>query len=204
MVGAITGFLTAAGYVLAGLMLATFPAALLFWSLIHPFARFWRRRGPALTYTVVAILCLGLAYGIYQYRQPMLAVRWPFHWWLAALGLLLYAAAIWLEIQCRRHLKLRTLVGGPELGKEPGRVLTDGIYGRLRHPRYLSILLGVLAWACVLNYPAIWGLAVGVVPGLYLVILLEERELKDRFGGEYEEYMHAVPNRLVPRLGKSS
>ncbi len=197
-----TGFLTAAGYWLAAFMLATFPAAVLFWVLIHPFARFWRRRGPAVAYSVVALVCLGVAYLIFQIRQPVLAVRWPFSWWLVALGLMLYGAAIWLEVECRRHLKLSTLLGAPELGRDPGRVLAGGIYGRLRHPRYLSVILGVLGWSCFLNYPAIWLLAIAVVPGFYLVILLEERELRDRFGGEYEGYMRAVPNRLLPRLGR--
>ena len=203
MAEAITGFLTGAGYILAGLMLATFPAAVLFWLLIHPFARFWRRLGPAVAYTVVAIICLSVAYLIFSFRQPMLAVRWPFSWWLVALGLVLYGPAIWLEVSCKRQLKLRTLLGGPELAQEPGRVLSGGIYGRLRHPRYLAIILGAAAWACFLNYPAIWALAIAVVPGFFLVILLEERELKDRFGGEYERYMLAVPNRLLPRFGKS-
>jgi protein-S-isoprenylcysteine O-methyltransferase Ste14 len=198
----ISDTLTAAGYVLAGLMLATFPAAVLFWVLIHPLARFWRRRGPAVAYTAVAIVCLSAAYLIFQFRQPMLAMRWPFSWWLVALGLVLYAPAIWLDLGCRRQLKLRTLLGGPELAKQPGRVLSGGIYGRLRHPRYLAIILVVLAWACFLNYPAIWLLAIAVVPGFYLVILLEERELRDRFGVDYEQYMLAVPNRLLPRLGK--
>jgi protein-S-isoprenylcysteine O-methyltransferase Ste14 len=204
MAEALIGFFTAAGAILAALMLATFPAALLFWLLIHPFAPFWRRRGPRVAYTVVSTLCLGLAFWIYQYRHEMLAARWPFRWWLAVLGMLLYFVALWLEVECRRHLALRTLVGAPELGKDPGRVLSGGIYGRLRHPRYLAILLGVGAWALVLNYPAIWVLAFAVLPGLYVVILLEERELKDRFGDEYEEYMKAVPNRLLPRLGGNS
>ena len=121
-----------------------------------------------------------------------------------ALGLILYGVAIWLEIECRRHLKLSTLLGAPELGRDPGRVLTGGIYGRLRHPRYLSVILGLAGWACLLNYPAIWILAIAVVPGLYLVILLEERELRQRFGDEYKEYMRRVPNRLLPRIGRSA
>jgi protein-S-isoprenylcysteine O-methyltransferase Ste14 len=202
MAESLTSWLTGAGYWLAAFMLATFPAAVLYWVLIHPFARFWRQRGPALAYTVVTIICLGLATLIFQFHQPLLALRWPFSWWLVALGLFLYGPAIWLEVQCRRQLKLRTLLGAPELGREPGRVLTGGIYGRLRHPRYLSIILGVGAWACFLNYPTIWALAIAVVPGFYLVILLEERELRDRFGDEYEAFMRAVPNRLLPRLGK--
>jgi protein-S-isoprenylcysteine O-methyltransferase Ste14 len=31
------------------------------------------------------------------------------------------------------------------------------------------------------------------VPGIYLIVLLEERELRDRFGRAYEEYCQGVP-----------
>lgn len=190
--------LVAAGYWLAAFMLAVFPAAVLYWLLIHPFAPFWRRLGRPLAYTVVTVVCLGVAWGIFQFHGAMLAVRWPFSWWLAGLGVVLYGAAIWFEVQCRRHLKVSTLVGAPELGDAPGKLLTEGIYRRLRHPRYTSVILGVTGWACFLNYPAIWLLAAAVVPAFWLVILLEERELVERFGAAYEEYRRQVPNRLVP------
>ena len=199
MVESITGLLTTAGYWLAAFMLAVFPAAVLYWLLIHPFARFWRRLGRPAAYAVVTVLCLALAWSIFHFHPRMLAVRWPFSWWLAGLGLLLYGAAIWFEIQCRRHLKVSVLVGAPELGREPGRLLTGGIYRRLRHPRYTSVILGVAGWACLLNYPAVWLLAAAVVPAFWLVILLEERELVQRFGAEYEAYRRAVPRRLIPR-----
>jgi protein-S-isoprenylcysteine O-methyltransferase Ste14 len=194
----ISQFLTTAGYWLAAFMLSVFPAAVLYWLLIHPLARSWRRLGRPLAYTVVAILCLGFAWWVFRFHPRMLAVRWPFYWWLAGLGLLLYAAAIWFEVQCRRFLKVHILVGAPELGEDPGRLLTGGIYQRLRHPRYTSVLLGVAGWACLLNYPAIWLLAIAVVPAFWLVIALEERELRQRFGDEYVAYTAAVPNRLIP------
>ena len=200
MAETINGFFAAAGYWLAAFMLTVFPAALLYWVLIHPFARFWRRLGRPVAYTAVALVCLGLAWLLFLFREEMLAVRWPFSWWLVALGALLYGGAVWFEVQCRRHLKVSTLVGAPELGRDPGRLLTEGIYGRLRHPRYTSVILGVAGWACFLNYPAIWILALAVMPAFWLVILLEERELKQRFPGAYEEYMREVPSRLIPRL----
>ena len=198
MWGSITGFLTQAGYWLAAFMLAVFPAAVLYWLLIHPFARVWRRLGRPTAYTIVTALCLVLAWWILQFREEMLAVRWPFSWWLVGLGLLLYGSAIWFEVQCRRFLRVATLLGAPELGEDPGSLLTGGIYQRLRHPRYTSVILGVAGWACLLNYPAVWILAAAVPPSFWLIILLEERELRQRFGSDYEAYMRAVPNRLIP------
>ena len=182
----INAFFTAAGYWLAAFMLAVFPAAVLYWVLIHPFARFWRRLGRPVAYTMVTVVCLALAWWIFSFHPRMLAVRWPFSWWLVGLGLLLYGTAIWFEVQCRRHLKISTLVGAPELGRDPGRLLTEGVYRRLRHPRYTSVILGVAGWACFLNYPAIWILAILVVPAFWLVIVLEERELRERFGNEVD------------------
>ncbi len=195
-----SSFLDSVGYFLAAMLIAAYPAAILYWLLIHPFARFWRRRGPLVTYLVVSVVCLALVYWILTWRETLLAERWPFSWPLAVAGVVLYAVAIWLEIQCRRYLKFRILAGAPEIGSDPGKVLDQGIYGRLRHPRYLSVILGTLGWALVLNYPALWVVTVAMIPGLYLVILFEERELRQRFGADYEAYMRAVPRRLVPRF----
>ena len=204
MAETINAFFTAAGYWLAAFMLAVFPAAVLYWVLIHPLARFWRRLGRPVAYTAVTIVCLALAWWIFRFHPRMLAVRWPFSWWLVGLGLVLYGGAIWFEVQCRRYLKVAALLGVPELGRDPGRLLTEGIYSRMRHPRYTSVILGVAGWACFLNYPAVWALAVAVVPAFYLVILLEERELRERFGEAYLEYTRAVPNRLIPRRRAAS
>jgi protein-S-isoprenylcysteine O-methyltransferase Ste14 len=38
------------------------------------------------------------------------------------------------------------------------------------------------------------------VPALWLVVILEERELAERYGREYEQYQREVPM-LIPRIG---
>jgi protein-S-isoprenylcysteine O-methyltransferase Ste14 len=38
-----------------------------------------------------------------------------------------------------------------------------------------------------------------LIPALYITILLEERELIDRFGDDYVEYSKSVP-RLIPKI----
>jgi len=58
-----------------------------------------------------------------------------------------------------------------------------------------------VGWALFTNYLALY-IAVPLTLGfLYLIARLEERELLDRFGVEYEQYRAEVPM-LIPRLGK--
>ena len=53
--------------------------------------------------------------------------------------------------------------------------------------------LALLGWALIANYLAPYGVvALGTVT-IYGVVLLEEKELRDRFGKEYEDYCRCVP-----------
>ena len=47
-----------------------------------------------------------------------------------------------IEIACRKHLKFKTLVGAPELARDGkgGELPSEGIYGRVRHPRYVGVI----------------------------------------------------------------
>ena len=74
-----------------------------------------------------------------------------------------------------------------------GKLLTEGIYGTIRHPRYVKLVLFILAYSFLANYLASYAVAFLTVPILYLVVLLEERELAERFGSAYEEYCDRVP-----------
>lgn len=186
-------------YWLAALLVAGLPAAILYWYLIHPFAAFWRRRGVAATFAVVGAVFLAVATVLLLQHERILATAYPFSWPLAALGLVLYAISIALELACRRHLKFAILAGVPEIGSDPGQLLTEGIYARVRNPRYLAIFFGVGGFCLILNYPALYLVFLASIPAVYGIILLEERELRQRFGAEYEDYLQRVP-RLVPRL----
>ena len=128
-----------------------------------------------------------------------MAARYPFRPALVAAGLALYVAAAVIEQKCRKHLKLRILVGVPELAEgDPGQLLTDGIYAHTRNPRYLDMMIGIIGFSLILNFHGIYWLVLATCVGLYFVVLLEERELKDRFGAPYEDYLRTVP-RFVPR-----
>jgi protein-S-isoprenylcysteine O-methyltransferase Ste14 len=62
----------------------------------------------------------------------------------------------------------------------------------------LTVFLGTLAVAFFTNYLAVYVVAVLVAPALYLVVMLEEKELRDRFGQQHVEYCRRVP-RFIPR-----
>lgn len=185
-------------YVFAVLLLVSLPAAILFWLIVHPFIGFWRRVSPATTFAVTFSLMGVLGAILYVFRDELVGRDLGTHWWLFALGLLGYLISAGVDIRVRTHLRLRTLVGVPELRGEQGELLVDGPYRVVRHPRYFAFLIGVIGWSLMTNYSGTYLLTLLGVPGLYLIAWLEERELIERFGERYREYKQGVP-RLIPR-----
>jgi protein-S-isoprenylcysteine O-methyltransferase Ste14 len=139
--------------------------------------------------------------GLFLVRKPVLAVEFGTRYPLIVLGVTCLAAATTIFLKLKKHLTLRIQVGLPELSPDqsPGKLLTEGIYARMRHPRYVELVLALLGYALITNYLATYALFALCLPGFYLVVLLEERELRERFGEEYEEYCRRVP-RFVPRF----
>jgi protein-S-isoprenylcysteine O-methyltransferase Ste14 len=189
-----------ARYWLALVLVVSIPPGFIYWFVIHPFAGFWRRLGPVKTHMIVAPAMILVGFGIYQFRQPLMRVDFGFVPPFAVLAVLSYLFAAFLELKCRRYLKLKILMGGPELAQDPsaGSLLSEGIYSRIRHPRYLSVFFGSLAVALFANFLASWLLMVLLIPVIYVLAVIEERELLERFGGDYRRYMERVP-RFVPR-----
>ena len=185
-------------YFLAVTMLVTVPISLGLWYAIHPFARLWRRVGPAATYAVLAVPATALGAWLWIQRRTLLGRDLGAQPLLAALGVLAFAVAIAIARKRRRHLTQRILTGVPELSGEKGTLLTEGLYARTRNPRYLEFLFFVLGYVAIANYAGTWVLWVLCFPAIHLVVLLEERELRDRFGAEYDDYCRRVP-RYLPR-----
>ena len=179
---------------------------MLFWFLIHPWARWWRRLGLIRSYLVVVPVSVAFGALLFQFRGPLLGTDLGANWSLVAVALVLYGVMTWLEFQYWKQLSIATLVGIPELsptGLKRGRLLRKGIYGVVRHPRYLSAGVGVMASALLINYAGLYLMLLSLVPVGYLMVVLEERELIERFGEEYRKYQREVP-RLIPRWRKPS
>ncbi len=188
-------------YAIAVILIVAIPAAIVYWLLIHPFVRLWRRLGIGRSYAVICPVIAGVMGGMFLARERLLAADPGTSNPLVLLGLVCLAIAGWLLKTLRKKLPTRVLIGVPELAPEQmaGPPITDGIYARIRHPRYVQMTLALLGYALIANYPAAYGAFLLWSAGIYAVVLLEERELRARFGEAYREYCRRVP-RFVPRF----
>jgi protein-S-isoprenylcysteine O-methyltransferase Ste14 len=191
-------------YVLAVLSIVTLPPGLLFWFVIHPWARWWRRLGPLRTYLIVLPVVAAFGVLLFRFRGRLLGVDLGMHWSLIAIAVLLYGVSTWIALQHWRHLSIATMIGIPELsptGQQKGKLLQDGIYRVVRHPRYLSAGLAVIAVALFAGYVGLYVLVLVLFPLGYPMLVFEERDLIDRFGEEYRQYQREVP-RIIPRWSR--
>jgi len=83
---------------------------------------------------------------------------------------------------------------------QPGHTLvTSGIYGVIRHPSYLGLLVMSLGWGLAFrSWVGVLLAALMLVP-LVARIRAEERLLRTQFGAEYDAY-RARTSRLIPGL----
>ncbi len=189
-----------ARYVLAVIVLVAYPPPIAFWLITHPFIGFWRKLGPGWTCAILLPVLVAIGWGMWTIRESLLATEFGTTYALWPVALIAYIISLAIEKKCRQVLSVTTLIGVPELTKNPasGKLLTDGIYGRVRHPRYVSSVIGTFGTALLANYLATYVIAVLLVPVLYVVVVLEERELRARFGDAYVRYAERVP-RFVPK-----
>lgn len=170
------------------------------WYVIHPLAAFWRRVGAHWAYLTVCLLIAVVDLALWQWRDVLLAQRFGVQVPLVVLGALVTSAGVWVGVLRQRQLSsAATLLGGPELSRHHrGKLLTQGVYARVRHPRYVEVTLGYWGMALMANTLAGYAAAVLLVPVLLGIVVLEERELRQRFGAEYDDYCRRVP-RFIPR-----
>ena len=107
-----------------------------------------------------------------------------------AIGGALVLAGAWLGIAGVRVLGMnRTPFPEPKLGSQ---LITTGVYARVRHPLYASVIALGFGWALLWrNGPAL-ALAAAQVFFFYAKARVEERLLRERFP-EYSDYIRRVP-----------
>jgi protein-S-isoprenylcysteine O-methyltransferase Ste14 len=83
---------------------------------------------------------------------------------------------------------------------QPGhRLVTGGVYGLIRHPSYLGLLVNSLGWGLAFRSGVGVLLTALAIPPLRARIGAEEKLLRTEFGDEYDAY-RARTSRLVPGL----
>ena len=78
-------------------------------------------------------------------------------------------------------------------------LVTSGIYGVIRHPSYLGLLVNSLGWGLAFRSGAGVLLTLAMIPVLLARIRAEEALLQEQFGDEYRAYC-ARTSRLLPGL----
>ena len=182
------------------LVLMSLPPSIFLWFLIHPFGGFWRRFSPWFTYGALGVVTGLMMWCIYLLRDPLMASDFGTNRFTILAGVVAWILGSIIALKRRRFLTAAILSGLPQVSARsyPGTLLQEGIYSRIRHPRYVEVLLWVLGYALFGNYLSLYIGFLLTIPSLLLVVELEERELNRRFGEAWEEYARRVP-RFVPR-----
>jgi protein-S-isoprenylcysteine O-methyltransferase Ste14 len=180
---------------------AAFTVAIAVWlvfELVMRVRQHLQSKGPASVdrSAFVLVPCLGGCVVLAEVLGRRGGLPWPGGLvWPVVAGLVLIAAGIglraWSIVTLGRFFQYWIKI-------QPGhRVVTGGPYRYVRHPSYTgALVLTGLALAC----DDVWSLvAVAVLGGTGLAVRIhvEERQLTESLGGEYEQYA-AGRKRLVP------
>jgi protein-S-isoprenylcysteine O-methyltransferase Ste14 len=152
-------------------------------------------RGNRWVIAVIALIgLLDLYLPAYTDRQEFWtidgnAIRW--------LGVVLFAAGgalrLWPVFVLGRRFSGLVAI-------QPGHTLiTNGVYGLIRHPSYLGLLVNALGWGLAFRSGVGVLLTALFIPPILARIRAEESLLRTQFGGEYDTYC-ARTSRLIPWL----
>jgi protein-S-isoprenylcysteine O-methyltransferase Ste14 len=113
-------------------------------------------------------------------------------------GVAVAAAALWLFYLSHRALGRNWSVSLEV--RQSHRFVTEGVYGRVRHPMYAAFWLWALAQALLLpNWVAGPAGILGFGTLFFGRIGREERMMLETFGAEYREYMSRT-DRIIPGI----
>ena len=124
---------------------------------------------------------------------PLWRAQWS-GWWTWAMGGALLLPGAWAGLRGSRDLGAqRTPFPQP---KDDGQLITTGIYARVRHPLYLSVIALGFAWALLWRSGPALALAVLQMPFFDRKARREERSLRERHAS-YDDYARCV-KRFIP------
>jgi protein-S-isoprenylcysteine O-methyltransferase Ste14 len=185
---------------IAGCIYATIP---LFWLAIHPRIRHWRSHRSPYRVLLPLWMAMWVAAGALTFPWRHLRLYTTTLAWIPAAAL--FACGIYLYRRSGQGFSGAQLSGHAELHPHrfEQRLVTSGIRARTRHPVYLGHLCELLAWSLGSGMAVLYGLTGFALLSGALMIVIEERELEQRFGDDYRAYRRRVPA-FLPRLNRDS
>ena len=173
-----------------------------FWLLIHPRVKYWRSRQKSPYRLLIPVwTTMWIALGILTAPWRRILIYETGWTWIPAA--FLFLLGFWLYKSSGKHFSGAQLSGAAELLPARGeqRLVISGIRNRIRHPVYLGHLCEMLAWSIGTGLAVLYALAAFATVTGAIMILLEDKELEQRFGEEYRRYRNRVPA-LFPTLWK--
>jgi protein-S-isoprenylcysteine O-methyltransferase Ste14 len=118
--------------------------------------------------------------------------------WLLAISMVLFFVG--LAVRLTAILTLGRLFTSVVTIQKQHRIVTAGMYRRLRHPSYSGLLLAFLGVALSYgNWLSLAGVMLPITAAVLYRIHVEEAALNQRFGQEYAEYRNRT-RRLIPGI----
>jgi protein-S-isoprenylcysteine O-methyltransferase Ste14 len=121
--------------------------------------------------------------------------RIPFFPFSNIVGVIVFVLAMSIHMKCHMVHKQ-----ADQESEKIDRLVTTGIFSRLRHPMYASLILVIIGMTVAT------GVAIMFIPASILSLLTvltalrEEEFLIRKFGDQYRDYMKQVPHRFIPRI----
>jgi protein-S-isoprenylcysteine O-methyltransferase Ste14 len=172
----------------------------LYWFVVHPQVKFWRRHSRAVYIVGLASSWLPVTVAMITFHRRLFRAGWPSAgMFMLGLALIIFEGRIFWRVH--RDLGTSRLVGKTELSGA-GEIERGGIYSRIRHPRYSGSFLAILGACFLAGTRAMWIVAVVWLLLMLVAISFEEREMRARFGAAYADYCSQVP-RFLPFIRKS-
>ncbi len=180
---------------------------------MNRFIRLLRGR-PSTTESTAALWAKSLLGALLFFGVFMAALPWAAHQLLPARlplppllrtwgGAALFAVGVAAWIICLDAFSRRGR-GTPAPTDAPRHLVSDGLHGVVRNPIIAAEMMVI--WGEALYFSSLGFLGYAVLMTCFaqwVVVRVEEPELRERFGAPYESYCRGVP-RWIPRFGRSA
>jgi protein-S-isoprenylcysteine O-methyltransferase Ste14 len=181
-------------------MVAFGPVTIAFWFSVHPFIAFWRRVGAKTTLAIHCTAMFLIGSTLMSFHAVLMRGDLGTSYVVAGLAGALLIVSVVMRYFQNKATPIAIIMGLYELDPKghESTLVVRGPYARIRHPRYVQLVMSFAAYALFANYVTCYIALALTIIGVRVMIVFEERELLSRFGDSYRRYMEATP-RFVPR-----